>query len=110
MRISDWSSDVCSSDLVDFSDEAFPFMSFREGTVSGVFARIMGISFSGERSYEVIVPANYGQGVWDAIIDAGGEYEITPYGTDTMHVQPTEKGYTIVGQDHEARGDRKSSR
>ena len=88
---------VCAD--VDFSDEAFPFMSFREGHVSGVFARIMRISFSGERSYEVNVPANYGQGVWDAIMEAGREYDITPYGTETMHVLRAEKGYIIVGQD-----------
>src|SRR3546814_8994182 len=59
----------------------------------------MRIIFSGERSYEVNVPANYGQGVWDAIIDAGREYDITPYGTEAMHVLRAEKGFIIVGQD-----------
>src|SRR3546814_12523535 len=93
---------VCGD--VDFSDEAFPFMSFREGTVSGVFARIMRISFSGERSYEVNVPANYGQGVWDAIIDAGREYEITTYGKDTLHVLRAEKGYIIEIERESCRG------
>lgn len=88
---------VCQD--VDFSNAAFPFMSFREGTVAGVFARIMRISFSGELSYEVNVPANLGQQVWDAIMAAGKAYGITPYGTETMHVLRAEKGYIIVGQD-----------
>src|SRR3546814_8226170 len=49
MRISDGSSDVCSSDL--------------------------------------------------ALIDAGADLGITPYGTEAMHVLRAEKGFIIVGQD-----------
>jgi sarcosine oxidase subunit alpha len=90
-------SKVCEG--IDFADDAFPFMSFRDGTALGAFARVMRISFSGERSYEVNVPANYGQAVWDALMEAGREYDITPYGTETMHVLRAEKGYIIVGQD-----------
>jgi sarcosine oxidase subunit alpha len=30
---------------------------------------------------------------------AGAEFNITPYGTETMHVLRAEKGYPIVGQD-----------
>lgn len=84
---------------VDFDDAAFPFMSYREGTVAGVKARIMRISFSGERSYEVNVPAADGLKVWEAIHAAGAPFGITPYGTETMHVLRAEKGYIIVGQD-----------
>jgi sarcosine oxidase subunit alpha len=84
---------------VDFSDEAFPFMSYREGTVADFKARIMRISFSGERCYEVNVAANDGLKVWEAIHAAGAEYGITPYGTETMHVLRAEKGYIIIGQD-----------
>lgn len=84
---------------VDFDDAAFPFMSYREGTVAGVRARIMRISFSGERSYEVNVPAADGLRVWEAIHAAGAPFGITPYGTETMHVLRAEKGYIIVGQD-----------
>lgn len=88
---------ICAD--VDFDDAAFPFMSYREGTVAGFKARIMRISFSGERSYEVNVAANDGLKVWEAIHAAGAEYGITPYGTETMHVLRAEKGYIIIGQD-----------
>jgi sarcosine oxidase subunit alpha len=84
---------------VDFDDAAFPFMSYRAGTVAGVRARIMRISFSGERSYEVNVPAADGLKVWEAIQAAGAPHGVTPYGTETMHVLRAEKGYIIVGQD-----------
>jgi sarcosine oxidase subunit alpha len=90
-------SELC--DDVDFSGEAFPFMSFREGIVAGVPARIFRVSFSGELAYEVSVPASFGRSVWDALIAHGKKYEITPYGTESMHVLRAEKGYFIVGQD-----------
>lgn len=84
---------------VDFDDAAFPFMACREGTVAGVPARIMRISFSGERAYEVNVPAGHGAAVWAALHAAGQPWGITPYGTEAMHVLRAEKGFIIVGQD-----------
>lgn len=88
---------VCKD--IDFANDAFPFMSYRDGTVAGVKSRVMRISFSGELAYEVNVPANAGRAVWEALMDAGAEFDITPYGTETMHVLRAEKGYIIVGQD-----------
>ncbi len=88
---------VCED--IDFANDAFPFMSYRNGTVAGAKARVMRISFSGELAYEVNVPANAGRAVWEALMAAGAEFDITPYGTETMHVLRAEKGYIIVGQD-----------
>ena len=88
-----------TDDSVDLSGNEFPFMSFREFEVAGVLARVFRISFSGELAYEVNVPANYGLYVWREIYAAGSQYDITPYGTETMHVLRAEKGFIIVGQD-----------
>jgi sarcosine oxidase subunit alpha len=88
---------VCTD--IDFSREAFPFMSWREGTVAGVHAIVTRISFSGELAYEVNVCANLGRHVWNALIEAGKPFGITPYGTEAMHVLRAEKGFIIVGQD-----------
>ncbi|RNL51369.1 sarcosine oxidase subunit alpha family protein [Arthrobacter oryzae] len=80
--------------------DAFPFMTFKETTLaSGVRARICRISFSGELAYEINIPAWYGLNTWEAVAAAGAEFNITPYGTETMHVLRAEKGYPIVGQD-----------
>ncbi|NLS08983.1 FAD-dependent oxidoreductase [Nesterenkonia sp. MY13] len=85
---------------LDVSAEAFEFMSFRETTLaSGIPARICRISFSGELAFEVNVATWYGQTVWEDIAEAGAEFNITPYGTETMHVLRAEKGFIIVGQD-----------
>jgi sarcosine oxidase subunit alpha len=85
---------------LDVTNEAFPFMTFRETTLaSGIPARVCRISFSGELAFEVNVSGWYGQQVWEDIYAAGEEFDITPYGTETMHVLRAEKGYPIVGQD-----------
>ncbi len=87
-----------SSDI-DLADEKFPFMSLKKGTVSGIPARVFRISFSGERTYEINVSSNYGPLLWESLMEAGKEFQIEPYGTETMHVLRAEKGYIIVGQD-----------
>jgi sarcosine oxidase subunit alpha len=84
---------------VDLSNHSFPFMTFRDGVVAGVPARIARVSFTGELTFEVLVPAWYGAHVWDAVLRAGEPFGIAPYGTETMHVLRAEKGFVIVGQD-----------
>ena len=74
-------------------------MASKTGNVGDVECRVNRISFSGELAYEVNVPANYGRFMWEKLMQAGAQYDITPYGTETMHVLRAEKGYVIVGQD-----------
>ena len=77
----------------------FPFMSYQSGKVAGIDAKIYRITFSGELSFEINVPARYGMALWQAVEQAGQEFDILPYGTETMHVLRAEKGFIIVGQD-----------
>ena len=84
---------------VDASNEAFPFMTWRDTELDGVPVRIARVSFSGELAYEVSAESHYGAALWERLIAAGEPYGITPYGTETMHVLRAEKGYPIVGQD-----------
>ena len=37
--------------------------------------------------------------VWQKLFDHGEKYNLTPYGTETMHILRAEKGFIIVGQD-----------
>jgi sarcosine oxidase subunit alpha len=84
---------------IDVSNEAFPFMTWREGMVAGLPARVCRISFSGELAYEINVATWHGLAIWEAVLAAGERHGITPYGTETMHVLRAEKGFPIVGQD-----------
>lgn len=84
---------------LNLSPNALAHMSFTEGEVAGAPARIFRISFTGELSFEINVPASWGLAVWEAFMTAGAKYGITPYGTEAMHVLRAEKGYVIVGQE-----------
>ena len=87
---------------LDFSDENFPHMSFKNAKIGEIKCRVMRISFTGEHSYEINVQANYGKSVWEKCMEIGKEFNITPYGTETMHLLRAEKGFIIVGQDTDA--------
>ncbi len=84
---------------LELSNESFPFMHFRQADVAGIPARIFRVSFTGELTYEINVQAGFGLQLWNALIEAGEKYDITPFGTETMHVLRAEKGFIIVGQD-----------
>jgi sarcosine oxidase subunit alpha len=83
----------------DVSKEAFPYMDWKPMEVAGVPARVFRISFTGELSYEINVQANYGLHVWEKLFEHGAKYNLTPYGTETMHILRAEKGFIIAGQD-----------
>ena len=84
---------------IDMSDAAMPHMSVREGKICGVPTRLFRMSFTGDRGFEVNVPADYGQAVWEALWAEGQKHGACAYGTEAMHVLRAEKGYIIVGQD-----------
>ncbi len=84
---------------IDLDNDAFPFMSWKSGTVADIPARIYRISFTGELSYEINVPASAGLSLWTDIMIAGEKFGIEPFGTETMHVLRAEKGFIIVGQE-----------
>ncbi|WP_370244982.1 sarcosine oxidase subunit alpha [Salipiger sp.] len=84
---------------VELTEETFPHMSCVECTVAGMPARLFRVSFTGEIGFEVNVPAPMGRKLWETLWEAGQQYGITAYGTETMHVLRAEKGYIIVGQD-----------
>ena len=84
---------------VDLDDAAFPFMATREGEVGGMPARIARISFAGGLGFELNVPWDRGLALWQAVMAAGAPYDITPYGTEAMHVLRAESGFVIVGQE-----------
>lgn len=78
----------------DVGDAAFPYLA--AGAVSvggGVPARLFRISFSGERAYELAVPADYGDALMRALMAAGAAYGVTPYGAEALGVLRIEKGH-----------------
>lgn len=84
---------------MDVSANNLPFMGFVDGKLAGIKARAYRISFSGELSYEIAVPASEGQAFWDKIMAAGEAFGIMPYGTEALHVMRAEKGFIMIGDE-----------
>ena len=84
---------------VDVSREALGFMEWKDGNLGKYDARIFRISFSGELSYEVAVPAKQGLAFWGELIEAGKEFQVMPYGTEALHVMRAEKGFIMIGDE-----------
>jgi sarcosine oxidase, subunit alpha len=87
---------------VDVSPSAFPYMACREGNVAGVPAILLRVGFVGETGWEIHFPAEYGEYLWDELLEAGAAADIRPFGVETQRVLRLEKKHIIVGQDTDA--------
>jgi sarcosine oxidase subunit alpha len=84
---------------MDVSKETLPFMQWADGTLAGFPARVYRISFSGELSYEIAVPASHGAAFWNACVEAGKALGAMPYGTECLHIMRAEKGFIMIGDE-----------
>lgn len=87
---------------VDLCADAFPYMGAREGDIKGIPARIIRVGFVGELGFEIHVPQQYGEALWDFLLEAGEEFGIRPFGVEAQRVLRLEKGHIIIGQDTDA--------
>ena len=83
----------------DVSAEAMPYMAAVEGTLAGVRVRALRVGFVGELGFELHCPSSYAVALWDALMEAGANFDIMPFGVEAQRVLRLEKGHIIVGQD-----------
>ena len=79
--------------------ESFPFLAVRTASLAGMPVQLFRVSFSGELAFEINIASQFALDMWRKVMEAGREFEIAPYGTETMHVLRAEKGFVIVGQE-----------
>lgn len=84
---------------VDLSNEAFPYLGLREGTIYGIPVRILRVGFVGELGYEIHFPARYGEFMWDKLMEAGKPFNMQPFGVESQRLLRLEKGHIIISQD-----------
>lgn len=77
----------------------FRYMRIKRGQVAGVPAMLLKIGFVGESGWEVHCPAEYGEHMWDALLDAGAEFDIRPFGVEAQRILRLEKMHIIPSQD-----------
>ena len=89
-------------DSGEVDDAGLPHMGHARVRIGGVAARILRISFSGERAYEIYVPAQYGAALWCRLLDIGQDCGIAAYGIDALNTLRIEKGH-VAGAELDGR-------
>ncbi len=83
----------------DASAGGLPHMSFASGRFEGEPARIARVSFSGDLSFEISVPAPRAASLLAALREAGKAFDATLLGLEAMMILRAEKGYVVIGKD-----------
>jgi 4-methylaminobutanoate oxidase (formaldehyde-forming) len=89
-------SAITSSDL---SNKAFPYMTWQEVTIAGATVRAMRLTFVGELGWELHIPTQNAEVIYDAILAAGQQCNILHAGYRAIDSLRLEKGYRIWGKD-----------
>ncbi len=83
----------------DLAESAFPYLAVREAEVAGVPVRLMRVGFVGEWGYEIHARASDAAGLWRALLAAGRDQGLRPFGVEAQRLLRLEKGHLIVSQD-----------
>ena len=84
---------------LDCSAEAFTYLDGKRADVAGVPCLILRIGFVGEVGYEIHCPSAHGQHLWDALMEAGAEYGMKPFGLEPQRLLRLQKMHILIGQD-----------
>jgi sarcosine oxidase, subunit alpha len=90
---------------LDCSNDAFTYLDGKRASVAGVPCLLLRIGFVGELGYEIHYPVAHGQHLWDSIMDAGCEHDITAFGLEPQRVLRLHKMHILVGQDTDSESD-----
>jgi dimethylglycine dehydrogenase len=80
----------------DLSNEAFPWLSGKEISVANATAHALRVNFVGELGYEFHHPIEQQNHIFGALMDAGKEFGIRPYGIKAMSSLSIEKSYRLI--------------
>ncbi len=87
---------------MDLSGSAFPYLGVREAIIADIPAILMRVGFVGELGYEIHVAAESVPALWDALLAAGKNFNILPFGVEAQRLLRLEKGHLIISQDTDA--------
>jgi 4-methylaminobutanoate oxidase (formaldehyde-forming) len=77
----------------DMSHKGFPFATSREIELGHGYVRASRITFVGELGWELYVPTEFMQDIYDRIVAAGAEYGLAHAGYHALNSLRTEKAY-----------------
>ena len=77
----------------DMSHSAFPFATSQEIELGYAIVRASRITFVGELGWELYIPTEFMQGVYDEIVAAGASFDLAHAGYHALNSLRMEKGY-----------------
>jgi 4-methylaminobutanoate oxidase (formaldehyde-forming) len=83
----------------DLSNAAFPFGTTREIELAQVYARATRMTYVGELGWELYIPTEYAQHIYDAIVEAGQAFNLKHCGYHALNSLRIEKAYRHWGHD-----------
>ena len=84
---------------IDVSNAAFPWLTARPLSIRAAGAIAMRVNFIGELGYEIHHPIEMQNYIFDALMQAGAEFGIRPFGIRAMDSMRLEKSYKLVGRE-----------
>ena len=81
----------------DFSNEAFPWLSGKNIKIGSAETLAIRVNFVGELGWEIHSPIEVQNHIFDALMDAGQDLGIKPFGIRAMDSLRLEKSYKLIG-------------
>lgn len=80
----------------DLSNANFPWLSGQSISVGTATAEALRVNFVGELGWELHHPMEMQNAIWDAVMEAGAEFGIKPFGIRAMTAMAIEKSYRLI--------------
>jgi aminomethyltransferase len=86
--------------LTDVDLSAIKYYTFKQGTFAGLDNIILSATgYTGSGGFELYVPNEAAEAVWDAVFEAGKDFGIAPIGLGARDTLRLEMGYCLYGND-----------
>ena len=79
--------------------DTIPYYAFEEGKIAGCDAIISNTGYTGAGGFELYVSNDNALAVWNAVFEAGNEFDIIPCGLGARDTLRLEKGFCLYGND-----------
>ena len=84
---------------IDLSSAAFPYLGVREARWPACRCAFCASASSASWATRSTLPAEHAAHLWDALMEAGADLGIRPFGVEAQRLLRLEKGHIIIGQD-----------
>ncbi|MFN8353756.1 MAG: glycine cleavage system aminomethyltransferase GcvT [Spirosomataceae bacterium] len=86
--------------LTDLDLASMPYYSFKTGSIAGIDSVMISTTgYTGAGGFEVYVPNQHAEQLWNAVFEAGAEFGIVPVGLGARDTLRTEMGFCLYGND-----------